>query len=589
VRIEAARPLRARDADYVGSAACRSCHPEQHESWSRTYHRTMTQLPSAESVAGAFDGRAVAFFGKRAVPFERDGRYFVRLPDGEGERVAEVALCVGSHRYQQYFELAGSSTGDVHRRLPILWHLGERRWMHVNGVFLHPDDPDWTSHASTWNDNCIFCHNTGPEPRRERAGDSRGFDSRVADLGISCEACHGPGREHVERLESPLERVLARSDGSRDLAIVHPDELGQMEALALCGQCHSQRLPEPLSRIAQLLDTGPTFRPGDRLEEHVSPVTRDTPSISPTDEDLFRQRFWSDGTARLTAYEYLGITQSPCLAGGEMTCGSCHSMHSGEVAGNLEPEMRGDAACTQCHVDIGADVRAHTRHDPARSGSRCLECHMPRMVYGIVEIHRSHRIESPDVARDVEAGRPNACTSCHLDRTAEWAADAMREHWGERFRRPASRPDGAALDLPEAIASLHAGDAVQRAVYARHFGRAEAAPEPGAKAFAFAHLVVALGDGYPSIRTLARRSLKALDAELGLGLAGEIERFDVFAPLEERGRALAVLLAGFRRAAKGRLDAPGAGFLLSEGFELDLAAVRALLDLQSDHVIAIGE
>jgi hypothetical protein len=34
---------------------------------------------------------------------------------------------------------------------------------------------------------------------------------------------------------------------------------------------------------------------------------------------------------------------------------------------------------------------------------------------------------------------------------------------------------------------------------------------------AFAHLAVALADGYPSIRTIARRSLKALDRELGLG------------------------------------------------------------------------
>jgi hypothetical protein len=102
-------------------------------------------------------------------------------------------------------------------------------------------------------------------------------------------------------------------------------------------------------------------------------------------------------------------------------------MHSGDVHGMIEPELRGDRACTQCHEEIARDVRAHTHHDPAGAGSRCLECHMPRMVYGIVDIHRSHRIESPDVARDVEAGRPNACTSCHTGETALWAANAMRE------------------------------------------------------------------------------------------------------------------------------------------------------------------
>jgi predicted CXXCH cytochrome family protein len=587
-RIEASRPLHARDADYEGSSSCRTCHPEHHESWSRTYHRTMTQLPTPAAVLGRFDGEPVEFYGRRAIPFESEGRFHVRLPDGAGERVAEVALCVGSRRYQQYFELEGSSEGDVYRRLPILWHVGERRWMHLNGVFLHPDDPDWGAHAATWNDNCIFCHNTAPEPRGDFSGASKTFDSRVAELGIACEACHGPGEEHVARLASPLERVRA-TDDARDLAIVDPSELGQMEALALCGQCHSQRLPSPLSRIGEFLDRGPSFRPGDPLEEHVAPLTRDTPPLSADHERLFRDRFWADGTARLTAYEYLGITQSPCLAGGEMTCNSCHSMHAGDVEGNLEPEMRGDAACTQCHEGIARDVRAHTHHDPAGSGSRCLDCHMPRIAYGILDIHRSHRIEVPDVARDVEAGRPNACTGCHLDRTAGWAADAMRERWGESYRRPATRPDGAPLDVPEALASLHAGDAVQRAVAAWQFGRPEAALEPSGKAVAFAHLVVALGDGYPSLRTLARRSLKSLDAELGLGLAAQIEAFDTFAPLEVRQLELGELLASFRGAARGRVDAPGPGSMLSSDFELDLGRVRALLELQSDHVIAIGE
>jgi predicted CXXCH cytochrome family protein len=362
-----------------------------------------------------------------------------------------------------------------------------------------------------------------------------------------------------------------------------------MESLALCGQCHSQRLPGDPEKLWQFLDSGPTFRPGDELAPHVLPITRATASVDPAEPALFRERFWRDGTARLTAYEYLGITQSPCLAGGTMTCGSCHAMHAGDVAGNIEPEMRGDQACTQCHAEVAADVRGHAHHDPARSGARCLECHMPRIVYGILEIHRSHRIEVPDVRRDVEAGRPNACTSCHLERSALWAADAMRELWGERYERPGTRPDGAPLDLPESIAALHAGDAVQRAVQAVHLGRAESALEPRAAGFALAHLAVALGDGYPSVRTLARRSLRALDQRLGLGLAAEIEAFDTFAPEEERKRRLLALLARVQEVSRAELAPPAADSLLSPEHELDLARVRALLDLQSDHVISIGE
>jgi predicted CXXCH cytochrome family protein len=325
------------------------------------------------------------------------------------------------------------------------------------------------------------------------------------------------------------------------------------------------------------------------LDAHVTPITRDTPSVQPSQPRLFRDRFWNDGTARLTAYEYLGITQSPCVAGGVMTCNSCHAMHGGDIHGQIEPEMRGDQACTQCHAEIARDLEAHTHHAPQSSGSRCLDCHMPRMVYGVLEIHRSHRIESPDTKRDVEAGRPHACTLCHATESAAWAADKMREWWGTEFERPTARPDGAPLDVPEALASLHAGDAVQRAVYAANLGRIDAAANDGERAVAFANLIVALGDGYPSIRHLARRSLLALDGELKLGMESELTQFDYLAPVSKRTAALRGLLAHFGERARGNLRPPADGLLVSQDFQVELDRVRALLDRQSDRLISIGE
>ena len=93
-----------RDGGFVGSAACAACHPEHHASWARTFHRTMTQVPDAGTVLGAFDGREVRYAGKSARPFAEEGRYFVDVPAKDGAtRRAEVALAVGSRRYQQYF------------------------------------------------------------------------------------------------------------------------------------------------------------------------------------------------------------------------------------------------------------------------------------------------------------------------------------------------------------------------------------------------------------------------------------------------------------------------------------------------------
>ena len=110
---------------------------------------------------------------------------------------------------------------------------------------------------------------------------------------------------------------------------------------------------------------------------------------------------------------------------------------------------------------------------------------MPRIVYGVLDIHRSHRVEVPDVARDVEGGRPDACTACHADRDAAWAADRMRDFWGARFRRPAARPDGVALEMPGGARVAARG---RSGAAGRLRGRARAVPTAaspaGARGFA---------------------------------------------------------------------------------------------------------
>jgi hypothetical protein len=595
-RAEANAPLRDRSKDYVGASSCKGCHLDKFESWHRTYHRSMTQLPSATTVLGAFDGEEVSAFGSKATPFERDGRFYFRLPASGGEpaREAEVALTVGSHRYQQYFEQVVQGAQTTFKRLPLLWHVGERRWLHLNGVFLERDNDDWSAHAALWNVNCIFCHNTGVAPGVVRGAQEGGppekIDSHVADLGIACEACHGPGRAHAERNRSPVTRVREYLSSGPPKDIVDPPSLGQKQSLALCGQCHSQRLPDPPDKIWQFLNDGSSYRPGGELAGHVKPLTRDTPVPDPRNPSAYADRFWADGTARLSSYEYLGATQSPCMKDRNFTCSSCHRMHVGDSAGQIEPEYRGDRACTQCHVQIGANVRAHTHHQPASSGSRCLDCHMPRMVYGILDVHRSHRIESPDVRRDVELGRPNACTTCHLDKSPVWAADAMREFWGAKYSRPSARPDGVSVDAPDSLASLHAGDPVQRVIYAWHFGRADPAILPAPlRAALLSNLSVGLVDPYGAMRFTTRRSALALERPLKLGLSEALSAFDVQAEPSHRSATLRELLKTMAARAHEQWPSAPPDLLVKPDYRLEFETVGVLIDRQAGRQIETGE
>ncbi len=124
-------------------------------------------------------------------------------------------------------------------------------------------------------------------------------------------------------------------------------------------------------------------------------------------------------------------------------CSDCHDPHS------LELKAEGNAVCTQCHSPAGNprfptlrkalyDDPAHTFHAAGTPGAECKSCHMPERVYMGIDWRRDHgfRVPRPDVS--VETGGPNACTDCHKDKDAAWAAAAIAERFPQSTHRGAS-------------------------------------------------------------------------------------------------------------------------------------------------------
>lgn len=604
---EFATAFRPEPTAWATSRSCAGCHQDQHASWYRTFHRTMTQEATPATVRGRFDGRVYRYWGVGVRPVQRDGRFFFEYVDADDQVTLRLPVLrtVGSRRYQQYL-VQTPAGGETYYRVHLLWHMEDERWLHINGVFLRPDEQGFDDRVAVWNHNCIFCHNTGPVPnvqnmeelrRRELAGEpvnsalEAEYDSSVAELGIACETCHGPGAEHARRNRNPLRRYALHLSGDSDPTITHPKKVDQQRSVDICGQCHAQRTPLSPTALRKWIDTGPTFRAGELLSDHVRPVYRDMelpPGISP---DLFRLRFWPDDTARLTAYEYQGLVQSKCFDGGEITCISCHTLHSGDVHGNISQRNRGNAPCLECHTGIAADVTAHTRHEAESAGSLCYDCHMPKMVFGVTDIHRSHRIEVPRPARDRANDRPNACTNCHLDASIDWAQRRVDELWkGARAADPAA--DGTSHWLE----SLHAGDPVQRAVAARLAGRADAVGDARARAWLIPHLLRALDDNYPSTRNLARKSLLALDRQLraaGMisGIGPVLAGYDFIGSADERAAHVEQAWRRWQALDKTAFGPPPPGALLDPDW-LPLEPATSLLVARGhSHTkqIAIGE
>ena len=588
-------------AEWAGSETCHTCHRDRYSSWHRTYHRTMTQEALPENVQGRFDGQRIQAWGMEVRPVRRGDRFFFDYytPDGR-EPVAsyQIERLVGSHRYQQYLTREEGEGGTFYR-LHILWHNEDQRWVHMNAAFLGPDEQHFDANVSVWNHNCIFCHNTGPQPGvvnydelRTRAASGQTVDSAtearyesdVAEMGIACESCHGPAATHVAKQSNWLTRLSYTVTGAVDDSMVLPTRLDQDRANMVCGQCHGQRLPVDSDMLRRFISEGPVYRAGDDLFESVELVWPETPNpMTGHPDELFGLRFWADRTPRLTAYEYQGMKQSKCHDDAELTCMTCHTMHSGDRHGMISDEARGNGPCLTCHMDLAEDLEAHTFHPADSPGSNCYSCHMPEIVYGVMEVHRSHRIEVPDPAANAAAGRPNACNLCHLDQSVAWAENETARLWG-RDARDVVRADGVASDVPDGVARLLAGDPVERAVTATAIGRAVERGQLEHPQSWQPFLIQALSDDYPAVRRFARRSLEQT-ARAAPATSATIEafadRYDFIAPAADRTAALADLMRRYSQLAPYDTGGPA----------LDLAQVERLRQIGAERseAINIGE
>jgi len=472
----------------------------------------MTQAATPDSVVGDFDHGEVSYGGIHARLRRDQGRYVVDFAsDGGAKRWrATVERTVGSHRVQQYL----ARDGDVYVRLPLAWDLEIQRFLHLNGAFLTPDptrDPtrtsidraDYDRHVTRWNDNCVFCHNVAPNPGLTDGGR---FETTTAELGVACEACHGPGEQHADLNRNPLRRYALHLGRWIDPTIANPAQMSAARSNEVCGRCHGQRKTKDIDRV---LREGDRFVPGTPLSDHSTPLTRDTTLNG--EHDVFAARFWNDGTPRLTAYEYQGLLQSPCAADANFTCGSCHSMHDSDPNLQLRRDRDENTLCTQCHVEWGDEKQAsrHSRHAVTSSGNQCRHCHTPNVVYGLIGARISHRIETPDPADNAQRARPDACTQCHVSRTRQWAIDALANWRDANHVVAADSSKHTSNAVSEVATQLFAGDPIERAIAAASLGHDR--DDDDNRIHRLAWLLNTLAhDRYPAVRHIARRSLLQL-------------------------------------------------------------------------------
>jgi len=418
--------------DYTGGARCASCHEREAARFKGSHHDLAMQEPGETTVQGDFSGRrAFEHQGVTTRFFRRDGRYLVST-DGPDGRTAEFAVryVFGVTPLEQYLlELPGGRL----QALGVAWDSrpareGGQRFFHLypGERIDHRDVLHWTKLSQNWNTQCAECHSTRLL-KGYRPADAT-FSTTFAELDVSCEACHGPGSRHVEWAESAKARGREPA-GEPGLAVLFHDRRGRAwkmdEARGIaklsgfpaerveveaCARCHARR---------GLLTED--YRPGRPLAQTHRP--------SLLDEGLY----YDDGQMRDEVYNWGSFLQSRMHRAG-VTCSDCHDPHDAKVRGGK------DAVCAACHKPEVFATRRHHQHRENGKGASCVACHMRTETYMVVDPRHDHSFRVPRPDLTVALGRdsaPNACNDCHRERSAQWAARAVRRAYpGGQGTRP---------------------------------------------------------------------------------------------------------------------------------------------------------
>ncbi len=446
------------------------------------------EVASADSLLGNFSGAGFEQDGAVTTFFERDGRRFVNTqgPDGAATDF-EVAYGFGVDPLQQL--LLPLPKGRL-QALTVAWDArpraaGGQRW-----YSLYPDEATppgdvlhWTQLSQSWNGGCADCHSTNLRRGYDRAQAS--YETTWSDLDVACEACHGPGSEHVAWADAgagaggPGLRV--RLDEPGHWQLVEGERIARREPplsthteLEVCAPCHARR--------TLLREGGATGAPF--LDTH-------RPAL--LDEGLYT----ADGQIQGEVYEYGSFVQSRMFAAG-VACSDCHEPHT------LALRAEGNALCGQCHRPAAFDTPEHHRHAAGSAGADCVACHMPSRVYMGIDVRHDHSFRVPRPDLSVTLGTPNACSDCHSKRTPRWAADAVRRWF----------PSGRS-GTPHYAEALHAGRAGLPGAEPALVALAGDAEQPGiARATA---LTLLTAPDLPAGSAAIRRGLGDADALVRLG------------------------------------------------------------------------
>jgi predicted CXXCH cytochrome family protein len=363
-------------AHFVGSEKCAKCHTSLYNGWKQTRMANVVRDPKLYPQAVLGD--------------------FAHPDPNRTFDLSQVAFVYGSRWKQRYF----AKRGDDYYPLPAQWDIKNSKWLPYHVA----DGTDWWvqfypkgNEDRPTGPTCDGCHSVNYNLETKQ----------VTEWNVGCEKCHGPGSEHVAH-------PTAKN-------IVNPAKLDYVRGNDTCMQCHTQGRPTQVPINGKYVDWPVGFLPGRRLSD----VWNLEESHLGT-KDFY---FWQDGTAHKNRMQGNDFVQS-VMYHRELRCFDCHQVHSNKNSSNLIAPA--NQLCLGCHnrtnpAGLHGTVSEHTHHAETSAGSQCTACHMPKIEQTIADTFLgSHTFRFISPRETAQFGIPNPCTSCHKDKSNDWALAQLR-------------------------------------------------------------------------------------------------------------------------------------------------------------------
>jgi hypothetical protein len=316
----------------------------------------------------------------------------------------DIVYTVGSHWIQKYL----TRIDGVLYVLPKYWNIPERDWEPYS---------IWNWREQPYNVHCDGCHTVGFDPETES----------FFEPGVGCEACHGPGEEHVRT-------------GGRLSAIVNPANLEPDRAMMVCMACHTDGMDKDSGTYPFPVGYIPGEDLGDYFTEFFMPKPKSKAWYWGSMDFSERRRMWyffqtkfysSTRACEVCGFDR-GITRKKerYMTRSEY-CGTCHKFreenfleHSGH-----RPEK---AECVDCHVPemakrgVSYSIHDH-KFDFSQPAPACAECHESGSVEGDKCSYHTPEFHLKRVKYPREMSTEAACVYCHNkngeNRDEAWARE----------------------------------------------------------------------------------------------------------------------------------------------------------------------